>query len=95
MKVLSFCVYGKNKIYYHGLLENIRLIKEHFPDFLIFIYVGSDYLQDFFKDIGAQVATNKCFLFSTTEDLNSLYNQFIRIKPLLGGFKDWDSKERK
>ena len=38
-------------MYYHGLLENIRLIKEHFPDFLIFIYVGSDYLQDFFKDI--------------------------------------------
>ena len=75
MKIFSFCVYGKNKIYYHGLLENIRLIKEHFPDFLIFIYVGSDYLQDFFKDISGI----KLIPTNTDKDQNTLY----RYLPIL------------
>ena len=80
MKIFSFCVYGKNKIYYHGLLENIRIIKENFPDFLIYVYVGSDYLQDFLNDIsGIQIiATN------TDTDKNTLY----RYLPILEGNVD-------
>jgi len=75
MKIFSFCVYGKNKIYYYGLLENIRLIKEHFPDFSIYVYVGSDYLEDFFKDISGI----KIIPTHTDKDKNTLY----RYLPIL------------
>jgi hypothetical protein len=40
MKVFSFCIYGTERNYYDGLLENINLIREHFPDFEIYIYKG-------------------------------------------------------
>lgn len=40
MKVFSFCLYGTESNYYLGLLENIKLIREEFPGFDIFVYKG-------------------------------------------------------
>jgi len=40
MKVFSFCIYGTERNYYEGLLENIQIIQEYFPDFEIYIYKG-------------------------------------------------------
>lgn len=40
MKVFSFCLYGTSEHYYKGLLENIRIIEEFFPDFSIYVYLG-------------------------------------------------------
>jgi hypothetical protein len=40
MKVFSFCIYGTERNYYNGLLENIQIIREYFPDFEIYIYKG-------------------------------------------------------
>lgn len=40
MKVFSFCLYGTQSFYYTGLLENIRIIQEYYPDFSIYVYVG-------------------------------------------------------
>lgn len=40
MKVFSFCIYGTEQNYYVGLLENIQIIREYFPDFEIYIYKG-------------------------------------------------------
>ena len=40
MKVFSFCLYGTEPNYYTGLLENIQLIREWFPEFDIFVYKG-------------------------------------------------------
>ena len=40
MKVFSFCIYGTERNYYEGLLENIQSIREHFPDFEIYVYKG-------------------------------------------------------
>jgi len=43
MNVFSFCLYGRyNSRYYPGMIENIRLIRRHFPGWLVFVYVGSD-----------------------------------------------------
>jgi len=39
-KVFSFCLYGSDDNYYNGLLENIAIIKEHYPDYEIFVYRG-------------------------------------------------------
>jgi GR25 family glycosyltransferase involved in LPS biosynthesis len=41
MKVFSFCIYGTQRNYYDGLLENIQIIREYFPDFEIIIYKGT------------------------------------------------------
>ena len=40
MKVFSFCIYGIENNYYNGLIENIQIIKQYFPDFKIYIYKG-------------------------------------------------------
>jgi hypothetical protein len=40
MKVFSFCIYGNERNYYEGLLENIQIIREYFPDFEIYVYKG-------------------------------------------------------
>ena len=40
MKAFSFCLYGSAPYYYTGLLENIRIIQEFFPDFSIYVYRG-------------------------------------------------------
>lgn len=39
-KVFSFCLYGSDYNYYNGLLENIKIIRDSFPDFEIFVYKG-------------------------------------------------------
>lgn len=41
MKVFSFCIYGTERNYYEGLLENIQIIREYFPEFEIYIYKGT------------------------------------------------------
>jgi hypothetical protein len=40
MKVFSFCLYGTEPNYYTGLLENIAIVREQFPDFSIYVYKG-------------------------------------------------------
>ena len=40
MKVFSFCLYGTEPNYYTGLLENIAIIKQYYPDFDIVVYKG-------------------------------------------------------
>ena len=40
MKVFSFCLYGTEPNYYTGLLENIAIIKEHYPEFTIVVHKG-------------------------------------------------------
>ena len=41
VKVFSFCIYGDNKKYLDGLLENIKIIIEKFSDYHIWIYAGN------------------------------------------------------
>ena len=38
MKVFSFCLYGSNPKYTMGMLENIKIINEHFPEWFTYIY---------------------------------------------------------
>lgn len=40
MKVFSFCLYGTAPMYYTGLLENVRIIQQYYPDFEIYVYRG-------------------------------------------------------
>ena len=41
MKVVSFCLFGDIPKYTRGMLENLKIIQELLPDFLVYIHVGS------------------------------------------------------
>jgi hypothetical protein len=48
MNVFSFCLYNPyNPYYYVGLLENIDLIHQFFPDWGIYVYIGNDVSSEF------------------------------------------------
>jgi hypothetical protein len=50
VNVFSFCLYGpENPRYYPGLLENIVLIRRHFPGWFVYVYVGSDVPEGFIQ----------------------------------------------
>lgn len=43
MKVFSFCLFGPDRpIYYRGLIENVEIIQEHFPDWYVYVYHSPD-----------------------------------------------------
>jgi hypothetical protein len=43
VNVFSFCLYGREKrLYYEGLMENIELVRQYFPDWKVYVYCGSD-----------------------------------------------------
>ena len=41
-KVFSFTLFGSQEKYWKGLLVNINLIHEKFPDWEIWVYIGND-----------------------------------------------------
>jgi hypothetical protein len=40
MKIISFCLYGKNPIYNKGAIINCKYAKEYYPEFKIWIYIS-------------------------------------------------------
>lgn len=52
VNAFSFCIYNDyNPRYYPGLLENIDLIRKHFPAFFVYVYVGNDVPDSFVADL--------------------------------------------
>jgi hypothetical protein len=52
-RVFSFCLYGpENPLYYDGLIENILLIREYFPDWKVYVYVAPDVTPQMQKRLG-------------------------------------------
>lgn len=43
MRAFSFCLYGPQSAKYHGgMLENLKIVQQHFPEWAVYIYLGSD-----------------------------------------------------
>ena len=42
VKVISFCLWGKNPKYVHGLIENIKLAKLYYSDWICWVYIQLD-----------------------------------------------------
>jgi len=86
MKVFSFCIYGTERNYYDGLLENIQIIHEYFPDFKILIYKGicdSSWIFD-----------ERCKVIETHKE--GVINMLYRYLPIgiadIGFIRDADSR---
>jgi hypothetical protein len=41
-KVFSFCLYGTARKYSQGMIRNLELIQQRFPEWEVWIYVASD-----------------------------------------------------
>ena len=41
MNVISFCLFGDNPKYTRGMVENLKIIQDLLPDFLVYIHLGS------------------------------------------------------
>lgn len=47
VNVFSFCLYGPEKpIYHEGMMENLELIQQYFPDWRVVVYVGADITEE-------------------------------------------------
>ena len=78
MKVFSFCLYGPyNERYYPGLVQNIQLIHKYFPDWYIYVYVGSDVTPDM---ISTLKAAPRVFVCST--GITGIVNMVHRFFPI-------------
>jgi len=81
MKLFSFCIYGDDPKYYLGLRENIRLIQEYFPDFHIFIYCGSNRLNEFIDNIISISSDPQIHFIETGKE--GIINTIYRFQPIL------------
>ena len=79
MKVFSYCIYDYNLKYYIGLIENIKIINEYYPDYYIYIYYGINCLVNLIEKI--VVAFKNIKIFPTNK--NGFINTFIRYKAIL------------
>jgi hypothetical protein len=86
MKVFSFCIYGTERNYYEGLLENIQIIREYFPDFQIYIYKGICDPSWIFEGNCKVIETHKEGL------VNTLYRFLPLAETEIGFVRDADSR---
>lgn len=79
MKVFTFCLYGNRDKYCLGILENLKLIQEHFPSWSTFVYHASDvpahilskikeFPRVFLKPTGVEGATNMIHRFFAIDE---------------------------
>lgn len=84
-RCFSFCLYGTEPNYYIGLLENIKLIREWFPEFDIFVYKG---ICDPTWEI-----PNATIIETTREGaINMLYRYLPLKNSTIGFIRDADSR---
>lgn len=79
MKVFSYCIYDYDLKYYLGLIENIKIINEYYPDYYIYIYYGINCIVNLIEKI--VVIFKNIKIFPTNK--NGFINTFIRYKPIL------------
>lgn len=87
-RVFSFCIYGNNKKYTQGLVENIKIILKYYPTFSVYIYVGCDVIENYIKiynsypnvtciytnEKGASLMCNRFFPFDD-EDVEVVFSR--------------------
>ena len=47
MKVFSFCLYGTQAKYCQGMIENLKMIEKHYPDWMVYVACGNDVPQHY------------------------------------------------
>jgi hypothetical protein len=66
--------------YYDGLLENIRLIQRHYPEWKVFVYTGKDVTESFINMLGTFPSVT-VFPTGVLGHQNSIYRAFAIDEP--------------
>jgi hypothetical protein len=78
MNVFSFCIYGPERPKYHtGLLENIQIIAEYYPEWRVFVYVGSDTPSTFIRQLESR--PNVVLRFTNIQGHKNSIHRFFAI----------------
>lgn len=77
IKVFSFCLYGNNKKYTEGMLENIEIITKDFLDYEIWIFGGDSVSSEYIE----KYKTYKNVLWISTT-INTAFLMCMRFFPL-------------
>ena len=81
-KVISFCLWGEEPKYVVGLIENIKLAKEYYPDWICYIYIHH-------KSFTNNVLQTKLGMFSNVNiiikrgNIRSKRSMLWRLEPIL------------
>ena len=57
MKVISFSLWGNNTMYTHGVIENCKLAKSIYPDWIVWVYVDKTVPSDIITQIKIEGGT--------------------------------------
>jgi hypothetical protein len=69
VQVFSFCIYGPYRKRYHdGLLENIKIIEQYFPDWKVYVYYGADTTREFLQTL----STHSCVVLRPTNETGAI-----------------------
>lgn len=78
VNAFSFCIYNAhNPLYYMGLIENLDIIKRHFPTFYTYVYIGND-VPDWYV-IELRVRHNVILRFTKETGPRNMIHRFFAI----------------
>ena len=79
-RVFSFTLFGSDDKYCKGLLRNIELIQEAFPDFETWVYIGNDVPAHILQKLSTEKNV-RCFFTGEVGMVNKLYRFFAIDDP--------------
>ncbi len=80
VKVFSFCLYGSNPKYTTGVIENIKIINQKFPEWFTYVY---------YDDVPENVLDE----IKTYNNIELLKSNYTGAKTMLDRFKPIDNKD--
>lgn len=75
VEVFSFCLYGNLPTYCKGMIENIKLINENFPNFEIWIYIKEDVPEVYINEF----INKNCKLIPIPEGVGPAFSRFLPL----------------
>ena len=81
-KVISFCLWGNEKKYTVGLLENIKLASLYYPDWVCYVYIHYKSLTDELQK-NLEAFSNVKIIVKKEENIRHLRFMLWRLEPIL------------
>jgi hypothetical protein len=77
-KIISFSLWGSQKIYNYGMVENVIIAKELYPDWTCYIYLGKDVIPEVKEFLSKQ---ENAVIIDRSEYPKKLSNMVWRFEP--------------
>jgi hypothetical protein len=94
VNAFSFCLFGPTSgVYHRGFLENVELIKHHFPGWVVYVYLSPDTASDFISHCQS-LPTVRVRFTTVTGFINTVWRFYAIDEPDVDVcfFRDADSR---